>query len=579
MSTFSPFVGGEERITTSGKKMTARAATRPMYTPTITEDRKLRVAAYARVSTDHEEQATSYEAQIDYYTRYIQSRPDMEFCGMYADEGISAVTTARREGFKQMIADALDGKFDRILTKSVSRFARNTVDSLTTIRKLKDKGIGVTFEKENIDTLDSKGELLITLMSSLAQEESRSISENTTWGQRKRFSDGKVNMPFSRFLGYDRGENGEPVVNEGEAETVRRIYKLFLDGMSTSAMARLFTNEGIPTPGGKVKWQSTTIESILTNEKYRGDALLQKSFCVDFLTKKMKKNEGEVQSFYVKDSHPAIVSGEVFELAQSELRRRRESGRRICSGSVFAGKIICGECGGLFGSKVWGSNTKYRKIIWRCNNKYGGKKDEKQAERDEKASGDVPNGVVQPEQGKVLKSEQPDFNRHTPRCSSPHLTEAQIQNAFIAMVNGMVENSTDILSFYDDLIAKLTDTAALEAEKGPLEAEGAIISKDMQELIAENARTVMRKEDYDRRYNELNNKFTIVKNKLTRINDAIRLKGMKKADAEAIMSIVRGGLITKFDSSLFGGIVDCVVVYKDGLVFQLKDGSERRVDW
>lgn len=549
MSTFSPFVGGEERITSSGKKMTARAATRPMYTPTITEDRKLRVAAYARVSTDHEEQATSYEAQIDYYTRYIQSRPDMEFCGMYADEGISAVTTARREGFKQMIADALDGKFDRILTKSVSRFARNTVDSLTTIRKLKDKGIGVTFEKENIDTLDSKGELLITLMSSLAQEESRSISENTTWGQRKRFSDGKVNMPFSRFLGYDRGENGEPVVNEGEAETVRRIYKLFLDGMSTSAMARLFTKEGIPTPGGKVKWQSTTIESILTNEKYRGDALLQKSFCVDFLTKKMKKNEGEVQSFYVKDSHPAIVSGEVFELAQSELRRRRESGRRICSGSVFAGKIICGECGGLFGSKVWGSNTKYRKIIWRCNNKYGGKKDS----------------------GLQLSL--------APRCSSPHLTEAQIQNAFISMVNGMVENSTDILFFYDELIAKLTDTAALEAEKVPLEAEGGIISRDMQELIAENARTVMRKEDYDRRYNDLNNKFTIVKNKLTRISDSIRLKGMKKADAEAIMSIVRGGLITEFDSSLFGGIVDCVVVYKDGLVFRLKDGSERRVDW
>ena len=311
---------------------------------------------------------------------------------------------------------------------------------------------------------------------------------------------------------------------------------------------------------------------------------------MDFLTKKMKKNEGEVQSFYVKDSHPAIVSGEVFELAQSELRRRRESGRRICSGSVFAGKIICGECGGLFGSKVWGSNTKYRKIIWRCNNKYGGKKGEGQAKRDVKGSADASNGVVQPEQpeqpdllngivqqeqGEVLISEQPDFNLHAPRCPSPHLTEAQIQNAFISMVNGMVENSTDILSYYDDLIAKLTDTAALEAEKGPLEAEGAIISKDMQELIAENARTVMRKEDYDRRYNELNNKFTIVKNKLTRINDAIRLKGMKKADAEAIMSVVRGGVIKEFDSGLFGGIVDCVIVNLEGLTFRLKDGSER----
>ena len=255
---------------------------------------KRRVAGYARVSTDSEEQQTSYAAQIDYYTNYIKSRDDWEFVNVYTDEGISATNTKHRDGFNQMISDALDGKIDLIVTKSVSRFARNTVDSLTTVRKLKEKGIEVYFQKENIYTLDSKGELLITIMSSLAQEESRSISENVTWGQRKRFADGKVSLPYKRFLGYKRGENGLPDVVPEEAEIVRLIYRSFMEGMTPCKIAKTLTDKKIPTPAGKEKWQSSTIESILTNEKYKGAALLQKKFTVDFLTKKTKINEGEV---------------------------------------------------------------------------------------------------------------------------------------------------------------------------------------------------------------------------------------------------------------------------------------------
>ena len=185
---------------------------------------KRRVAGYARVSTDSEEQQTSYEAQVSYYTEYIQKRDDWEFAGVYTDQGISATNTKHRDGFNRMIADALDGKIDLIVTKSVSRFARNTVDSLTTVRKLKEKGVEVYFEKENIYTLDSKGELFITIMSSLAQEESRSISENVTWGQRKRMADGKVTMPYGRFLGYRKGEDGLPEIVPEEAEVVKLIY-------------------------------------------------------------------------------------------------------------------------------------------------------------------------------------------------------------------------------------------------------------------------------------------------------------------------------------------------------------------
>lgn len=189
----------------------------------IAEHRKRKVAAYARVSTDSDEQFTSYEAQIDYYTQYIKARDDWEFVQVYTDEGITGTSTKHREGFKQMVADALEGKIDLIVTKSVSRFARNTVDSLTTIRQLKDKGVECFFEKENIWTFDGKGELLITIMSSLAQEESRSISENCTWGQRKRMADGRVSVPFDHFLGYERGENGELVINEEQAKTVVRL--------------------------------------------------------------------------------------------------------------------------------------------------------------------------------------------------------------------------------------------------------------------------------------------------------------------------------------------------------------------
>ena len=256
--------------------------------------KKRRVAGYARVSTDKDEQFTSYEAQIDYYSQYIKRNPEWEFVAVYTDEGLSGLNAKKRDGFNQMVSDALVGKIDLIVTKSVSRFARNTVDSLVTVRKLKEKGVEVFFEKENILTLDSKGELLITIMSSLAQEESRSISENVTWGQRKRFSDGKVSLPYSQFLGYERGQDGLPKIVEEEAALVRRIYALFMDGRTACAIAKQLTSECIPTPAGKEKWSVSTIESILANEKYKGSAILQKRFTVDFLKKTMKVNEGEI---------------------------------------------------------------------------------------------------------------------------------------------------------------------------------------------------------------------------------------------------------------------------------------------
>ncbi|MBR4765142.1 MAG: recombinase family protein, partial [Clostridia bacterium] len=250
--------------------VTVIPATKEVFTSLpIAAQKKKRVAAYARVSTDSDEQKTSYDAQIEYYTKFIQSKPEWEFVKVYPDEGISGLGTKKREQFNEMMRDALNGKIDLIVTKSVSRFARNTVDTLTAVRQLKDKGVEVWFEKENIHTLDAKGELFITIMSSLAQEESRSISENVTWGKRKQFENGKVSFAYSCFLGYDKGQNkgDPPVINEEQAEIVKDIYRWFMSGMTPFMIAKLLTEKKIPTPMQKETWLASTVENILTNEK------------------------------------------------------------------------------------------------------------------------------------------------------------------------------------------------------------------------------------------------------------------------------------------------------------------------
>lgn len=328
-----------------------------------------RVAAYARVSTSSDEQMGSVEAQKDYFQKLITERPGWVLVDIYADEGISGTSLTHRDAFNRMINDAMAGKIDMIITKSLSRFARNTVDALNTIRKLKIAGVGVYFEKEDIDTLDAKGEFLITLMSSLAEEESRSISENVKWGVRKRFSDGKYSLPYKQFLGYKKGADGTPELVEDEARIIRLIFRLFLLGDLPTVIARKLSNAGIPTPSGLSIW---THRTIVRNEKYYGAALLQKKFTVDFLQKKMKVNEGEVPQYYVEHSHEAIIDPEEWEKVQLELARRKTSPRRTYCNGPFAGKIICGDCGGVFGSKVWHSNSKYRRVIWRCNAKYNG---------------------------------------------------------------------------------------------------------------------------------------------------------------------------------------------------------------
>lgn len=341
--------------------------------PLSSATHKKRVAAYARVSTEQDEQQSSYEAQVDFYTRHIQSNPDWEFVGVFADRGITGTNTKNRESFNRMIDLALNGGIDIILTKSISRFARNTVDTLQTVRELKAVGVEVRFEKENLHTFDPKCEMMLTIMSSLAQEESRSISENVRWGKQKSMRDGKVNLAYSHFLGYKKGADGRPEIVEEEAIIVRKIYDLFLSGKTINEIASILTEMGIPTPAGKAKWSVSTVRSILCNEKYKGEALLQKTFTVDYLTKEVRKNNGEVPSVRVRNSHEAIIEPEVFDKVQELLAESSKRRAKVRTKHPFAGKIICGDCGEFYGHKVWRlRSTGERYNVWYCNHKYDG---------------------------------------------------------------------------------------------------------------------------------------------------------------------------------------------------------------
>lgn len=505
----------------------------------ITEQKKRRVAGYARVSTDHDDQFTSYEAQIDYYTKYIKSRDDWEFVQVYTDEGITGTSVKKREGFKQMVSDALDGQIDLIVTKSVSRFARNTVDSLTTIRQLKEKGIEVYFEKENIWTFDGKGELLLTIMSSLAQEESRSISENCTWGQRKRFADGKVSVAYKRFLGYDKGPNGNLVVNKEQAVTIKRIYQMFLQGMTYHGIAQQLTDDGVLTPGGKTKWNTRTVKSILTNEKYKGDALLQKSYTVDFLTKKTKVNEGEIPQYYVEGNHEAIIKPEVFEMVQREVDRRGR-GKKYHSGvHAFSTRIKCGECGCWYGSKVWHSNDKYRKVIWRCNHKYDGDR----------------------------------------TCRTPHLTDEEIQAAFLRAANKLLANKDEVIANGDAMIPVLFDTAALESERDELMQETQVVSDMVQQCIYENAHVALDQTEYQKRYDGLTQRFDKAKARLEEVIEEISQKQTQRATYEAFLMAFEKlpAQLTDFTLESWNGLVDYATVYgEDDIRFTFKNGQEMK---
>lgn len=365
-----------EATTTLDRRVRVIPATKTQGAIHSTHDGKKRVAAYCRVSTDSEEQLNSYEAQKSYYTQKIADSPDWEMAGIYADEGISGTSMKKRTEFKKMITACKRGRIDLIITKSLSRFARNTVDCLETVRLLKANGIGVYFEKENINTLTESSEFLITLFSGFAQAESESLSKNVAWGWRKSAEAGNVYFQYKRMLGYRKGTDGQPEIVPEEAEIIRRIYRRYLAGCSLGQIKQELEQDNIPTAQKVERWSSAVIHNILTNEKYMGDALLQKTYITDCITKKVKKNMGERPMYYVENNHPAIIPRETFDQVQKEMTRR-SSKRKVLqkSGKTELGKysgkyaltelLVCGECGSPYKRVTWARNGK-KCIVWRC---------------------------------------------------------------------------------------------------------------------------------------------------------------------------------------------------------------------
>ena len=525
-------------MTTPARKV-QKIESRVSLQQTIADEptRKRRVAAYARVSTDSDEQLSSYEAQVEFYTRHISGNPEWEFVNVYTDEGISGTNTKKREGFNRMIADALAGKIDLILTKSISRFARNTVDTLTAIRKLKEKKVEVYFEKENIYTLDAKGEVMITIMSSLAQEESRSISENVTWGKRRSMEEGKFSLAYKHFLGYEKGEDGLPKIVEEEAKVIREIYRLFLEGRTVRMIADCLTRQGIPTPMGKSNWSVSTIMSILTNEKYKGDALLQKTYTADFLTKSVKKNHGEVPQYYIQNSHPAIIDPETFGLVQQEIERRRPNRHKLHRNSPFTAKIVCGECGGYYGRKVWHSNSKHRKYIWQCNKKY---------------------------------------QTGTP-CSTPNLNETAIETAFVEAFNRILADKAKHTALLEKLLPELDDASGLEKQLEEAEENHAELLNRLRQYMEENTQKIQDQQEYNRHFSELDAECKKAEEEIARLKEEILAQSAQKEQVRRCLDELRqcGDVLETFEVSLWNSMVESVTVFTDKhLLFRFRDGTE-----
>jgi site-specific DNA recombinase len=340
--------------------------------PTPKVERKKRVCAYARVSTESDLQAQSIENQVTTYQNLISSNPEYEFIDVFADRGFTG-TSENRPEFQRMLQMCRDGKIDLIITKSVSRFARNTTIVLQTVRELKDIGVEVQFEQENVSTMSGDGELMLSVLSSFAEEESRSTSENMKWRIKKKFEKGELIINTKRFLGYDKDEYGDLVINHTEAKVVQRIYTEYLKGNGSFKIAKMLNEDGVPTVTG-VKWSDSSVLDILKNEKYKGDAILQKTFRVSHINRKKRRNTGERDSFYVKENHSPIITREMWDEVQRELKRRAEAkGNFIGSGKSQnrypqTGMLFCSKCGAVLKRRIWNSQYQCRKVMWQCSN-------------------------------------------------------------------------------------------------------------------------------------------------------------------------------------------------------------------
>lgn len=493
------------------------------------EKPKLRVAAYCRVSTDSDEQASSYDTQIEHYTSFISGHPDWQLAGIFADDGISGTNTKKREEFNRLIDECMAGNVDMVITKSISRFARNTLDCLQYIRQLKDKNIAVFFEKENINSMDSKGEVMLTIMASLAQQESQSLSQNVKLGLQYRYQQGEIQVNCKWFLGYTKDENKKLVIVPEEAEIVKRIYREYLEGASMLKIARGLEADGIKNGAVRDKWHTSNINQILRNKKYIGDALLQKTYTVDFLTKKRVKNNGLVPQYYVENSHEAIIPHEIFMQVQEELIRRRivhtspnGKKRTYSSNHCFSQMIVCGTCGEVFRRVHWNNRGK-KSIVWRC----------------------------------VSRLENTGLF-----CDARTAQESRIEQILIKAINETLGEKDSFLSILENNIATVINQDNNQAL--------AIIEKRLEELQAELLKLASTKSDYEDVADEI---YTLREEKQKVQVDSASKDEIKKriADMSAFLN-EQLTTITVYDEALVRRLIEKVTIHEGKFTVEFKSG-------
>ncbi len=348
-------------------------------------------------------------------------------------------------------------------------------------------------------------------------------------------------MPYKQFLGYEKGEDGTPVINEEEAAIVRLIYRLFLEGKTPAGICRYLEQKSIPTPSGKQKWSQTTIDSILSNEKYKGDALLQKKFTTDFLTKRMKVNEGEVPQYYVEKSHAPIIEPLEWDMVQTEIARRRSLGRAYSGNSVFSSKLVCGDCGGFFGQKVWHSNDPYRKLIWRCNSKFKGEA----------------------------------------KCATPHLDTETIQQKFLIAYNRLMADRESVISDCASMRQVLSDTTALDAELNSLNEEITVVAELVKICVRENASTAQSQEEYAKKYNGLLARYEKATARLTEVTEEKERKHDQNRELRHFIEALKKQplVLEEWEERLWIAILDRATVFRDGrIAFKFKSGREIEVE-
>lgn len=500
--------------------------------------RQKRFAAYCRVSTDSEEQLVSYANQKKVYTEMIGSRKDWCFAGLFADEGISGTRADKRPEFNKMINACLAGKIDYIITKSVSRFARNTVDCLDYVRMLKSKGIGVYFEEQQIDTLKTDSELYLVIYAGFAQSESESISKNIIWTVRNKFEEGIPVFMYKRFLGYRKGADGEPEIVPSEAAIVERIFNLYLAGETVDNISKMMQAEHPQIPGKNISFSKGMIMSMLANERYCGDAILQKSVTVDCIEKKRKKNTGEAPMYYVQNSHPAIIDRVTFNKVQEELARRRAKSPASTKTAITStGKysryaltdvLICGECGTRYRRVTWSRNG-VKRIVWRC--------------------------ISRLDYGKKYCKE------------SPTVFEDKLKEAIVRAVNKF--NDQDNATYKALMRATIGEALGLNGdpeEVDMLERKIEALNNKMLALVNESVASGEGIETHESEFMSLSQELELLKQRIATIQESAATDSGNQDRLEQIQAIIaeREHNRTEYDDSIVRQMVECIKVYPGG---------------